>query len=85
MNARELLSKMLLEANNAANTAETRQNCRECAEWIEKVVLSGTRPKMRRVPFSWFYEAVCGRCNAVLTSDEDTCEQCGCPIDWKGI
>jgi ribosomal protein L40E len=83
--ARELLKKMIVEANNVDNPSETRQICRECAEWIEAVILSPTKPKMRRVPFSWFYEAICGRCGAVLTSDEGDCERCGCKIDWHGL
>lgn len=82
-NASDLFSRMIAEANNTANTAETRRNCRECAEWIETIILSPTPPKLRRVPFSWFYEAICGKCGAILTSDENECEQCGCRIDWK--
>ena len=79
---KELLSKMLFEANNAANTAETRQNCRECAEYLERVILSGFKPKLVPVPFSWFYEAQCGFCGARLESDTKECENCGMPIEW---
>lgn len=82
---RELLSKMWLEANNAANTDETRQNCRECAEWIEAVVLSGVKPKLVPVPFSWFYEAICGCCGKPLETDEKECSECGMTIDWDVI
>lgn len=83
--AKEMLSKMIVEANNIDNTAETRENCRDCAEWIESVILSPTPPTMRQVPFSWFYEAICGRCGAVLKTEDDTCPKCGGKIDWKRI
>lgn len=82
-NASDLFSRMVAEANNSANAAETRQICRECAEWIETVILSPAPPKLRRVPFSWFYEATCGRCGAILAGDGDECEECGSKIDWK--
>ena len=79
---KELLSKMLFEANNVANTAETRQNCRDCAEYLETVVLSGVKPKLVQVPFSWFYEAVCGCCGKPLETDDKECSACGMTIDW---
>ena len=79
---KELLSKMLVEANNVENTAETRQNCRDCAEYLEKVVLSGVKPKLVPVPFSWFYEAICGFCGSPLETDERECSKCGMTIDW---
>lgn len=79
---KELLSKMLVEANNIENTAETRDNCRDCAEYLETVVLSGVKPKLIQVPFSWFYEAVCGWCGNPLETDERECSKCGMTIDW---
>lgn len=79
---KELLSKMLTEANNVENTAETRQNCRECAEYLEGIVLSGVKPKLVQVPFSWFYEAICGYCGKPLETDERECSSCGMTIDW---
>lgn len=81
----ELLNKMLFEANNAENTAETRRNCREAADYLESVVLLNVRPKLIRIPFSWYFVAVCGRCNGELHTEEDTCEHCGCKIDWKAV
>lgn len=80
---KELLSKMLFEANNAANTAETRQNCRDCADYLEAVITKGTQPKLTPIPFSWFYEATCGFCGKPLETDEDNCSRCGTPIDWS--
>lgn len=80
--AKELLSKMLFEANNVENTAETRQNCREAAEYLERVVLSGVKPKLVPVPFSWFYEAICGCCGKPLETDDKECSECGMTIDW---
>ena len=80
---KDLLSKMLFEANNVENTAETRQNCRDCAEYLETVILSGVKPKLVPVPFSWFYEAHCGMCGSRLETDEDDCSHCGMPIDWS--
>lgn len=79
---KELLTKMLVEANNVENTAETRQNCRDCAEYLEAVVLSGVKPKLVPVPFSWFYEAICGFCGSPLETDEKECSKCGMTIDW---
>ena len=79
---KELLTKMLFEANNSANTAETRQNCRDCADYLETVVLSGVKPKLVPVPFSWFYEAICGFCGSPLETDEHECSKCGMTIDW---
>ena len=83
--ARELLRAMITEANNAQNSPETRQNCRECADWFEAKVLSGTPPKMQRVPFSFTYIAICGECGAPLESDEPDCDKCGCKIAWERI
>ena len=80
--ARELLKKMIVEANNVDNPAETRQICRECAEWIEAIVLSGVKPKLVPVPFSWFYEAICGCCGKPLETDDKECSECGMTIDW---
>lgn len=80
---KELLSKMLFEANNAANTAETRQNCRDCADYLETVILSGVKPKLVQVPFSWFYEAICGCCGKPLETDDKECSECGMTIDWN--
>ena len=79
---KELLSKMLTEANNIENTAETRQNCRDCAEYLETVILSGVKPKLVPVPFSWFYEAICGFCGKPLETDDKECSKCGMTIDW---
>lgn len=79
---KELLSKMLVEANNIENTADTRQVCADCAEYLEKVVLSGVKPKLVQVPFSWFYEAICGYCGKPLETDDKECSACGMTIDW---
>ena len=83
--SKQLLSAMITEANNSANSPETRQNCRECADWFETVVLSGTQPKMQRVPFSFVYVAICGVCGTPLESDDPECEHCGCKIAWNRI
>lgn len=82
---KELLTKMLVEADNIENTAETRQNCRDCAEYLERVVLSGVKPKLVPVPFSWFYEAQCGFCGKRLETDTDYCDGCGMQIDWSAM
>lgn len=82
---KQLLSAMITEANNSENSPETRQNCRECADWLETVVLSGTPPKMQRVPFSFVYVAICGVCGNPLESDEPDCDKCGCKIAWNRI
>lgn len=82
---KDLLSRMIAEANYSANSPETRKNCRECADWLESVVLSGTPPKMQRVPFSFAFVAVCGVCGTTLESDEPECEHCGCKIAWERI
>lgn len=80
-----MLRKMRTEAENIANPPETRENCRECAEWIETIILSAKAPKLRRVPFSWFYEAICGQCNGVLQTDTGDCPYCGNKIDWSKL
>ena len=83
--AKEHFERMIAEANNAENSRETQQNCRECADWFETVVLLGTPPKMQRVPFSFVYVAICGVCGTPLESDDPECEHCGCKIAWNRI
>ena len=80
--AKEHFERMIAEANTAENSPQTRQNCRECAEWIESVFLSDDRPKLRRVPFSWQYEVVCPSCGEPLCTDEGECLECGKKINW---
>lgn len=82
MTQQQVLSKLWVEANNASNSKETRAVCRECAEWLEKIVLQGIKPRMVKIPFSWHFEARCGNCGEKLTTDESLCESCGRKIDW---
>lgn len=57
--------------------------CREASNIIEGIIISPTAPKMRYIPFSGFYEAVCPSCDEPLQTDTDHCEKCGQRIDWK--
>ena len=82
MTEQQALSKLWVEANNAKNSEDTREVCREVAEWLEKIVVQGVQPKLVKMPFSWFYETRCGNCGEPLTTDEKFCEHCGRKIDW---
>lgn len=83
MNAKQILSKLITEANNVDLPSETRETCREASNFIEGIIVSPMAPKMRNIPFSGFYEAVCPSCGKPLQTDMDHCEKCGQHIDWK--
>lgn len=85
MDEKTLFKKMVVEANNVENSAHTRKVCKECAEWFEKRLTVGVKPKLVRIPFSWTFQAVCGNCDRPLQTDEGSCPECGCKIEWKGL
>lgn len=81
-NAREVLTRMIVEANNVKNPKETREFMKDCADWLESIVTKEVKPVMVRVPFSWYFQAGCGNCGELLTTDEKYCEHCGQAIKW---
>lgn len=83
--AADLLMVMSKEASNNKNPPETRQACKECADWFKAFLAVPVKPKMQRVPFGFSFIALCGMCGEELTSDENTCEHCGSTIAWDKI
>ena len=84
MTDQELFTMLVQMGNNVDLSATARKTCLEAAERIETILGKGSRPNLRRLPFSWLYEFTCGHCGEALVTDEKCCERCGCPINWTG-
>lgn len=84
-NPKKVLEALIAEGNNADNPERTRKILLECADWIEKVVVGGVRPKLVNIPFSNLFEAQCGACSSPLLTEGKYCERCGKLIDWSSL
>lgn len=83
MEARELLNKLIIEANNTEVPVETRKILKQAVEFVEREIVSPTKPRMRLVPFGDFYEATCPSCGEPLETDSADCPKCHQKIDWN--
>lgn len=85
MGARELLSKLIVEANNTEVPIETRKILKYAVEFIQGEIASPMRPRMRLVPFGEFYEVICPSCGEPLETESRCCCNCKQQIDWTKL
>ena len=83
MGARELLSKLIVEANNTEVPVETRKILKYAIEYLQGEIASPKKPRMRLVPFGDFYAALCPSCGELLETDSPRCPKCRQQIEWN--